>query len=263
MSEAQALAGLGAENPHRRWESAAYLGRNAHRSREVIVALVGTLGDSEEFVRWEAARALAAQEAAHSFSVLVEVLNDPEPLRRAGAAEAMGYQGGEAASVTLCKHLADPDARVRVAVASALRDLADTSAAPCLLPFLTDQDPDVRCAVASALGRIGGPAAAKPLADALSLPGQPLLVRRALAAALVRTAHPEAQPALLAALSDVDPQVRGYAAEALGHIGDEGTVSALSAALSDESALLQGTVASRARQSLVMLERRGRRSHKG
>ena len=262
-SEAEAIVGLKSVNPHCRWESAAYLGRNAHRSREAIAVLVGALADPEEFVRWQAARALAAQEAAHVFPALTEALNDSEPLRRAGAAEAMGYQGGEAASVTLCKYLADPDARVRVAIASALRDLADPSAADCLLPLLADEDPDVRCAVAGALGRIGSPATAKPMADALAQPGQPLLVRRALAAALVRTAHPEAQPALLAALCDVDPQVRGYAAEALGHVGDETAVAALSATSSDESALLQGSVGSRARQALVMLERRGRRFRQG
>jgi HEAT repeat protein len=173
----------------------------------------------------------------------------------------MGYQGGEAASVTLCKHLSDQDPRVRIAVAQALRDLADPSTAPCLLPLLADEDADVRCAAAGALGRIGSPASAKPLADALAQPGQPLLVRRSLAAALVRTAHPETQATLLAALSDPDPQVRGYAAEALGLIGDESTYAALSAAASDEGALLKGTVGSQARQALIMLERRGRRSH--
>jgi HEAT repeat protein len=229
---------------------------------------VEALADPEEFVRWQAARALAAQEAAHSFAMLAEALNDDSPLRRAGAAEAMGYQGGEAASVILCKHLADPEWRVRVAVALALRDLADPSTAPCLLPLLDDKEPDVRCAAASALGRIGSPATAKPMADALSEPGQPLLVRRALAAALVRTAHPEVQPVLLAILStgpqrDPDPQVRGYAAEALGQIGDETAYAALSAATSDEGALLQDTVGSRARQAMTILERRSRRSNLG
>jgi HEAT repeat protein len=262
-SEVQALAGLSSENPHCRWESAAYLGRGAHRSPEAIGALVKALADPEEFVRWQAARALAAQDAAHTFPILAEALDDAEPLRRAGAAEAMGYQGGEAASVTLCKHLADPDPRVRVAVASALRDLADPSSADCLLPLLADEDSDVRCTTAGALGQIGSPVSAKPMADTLLLPGQPLLVRRALAAALVRTAHPEAQSALLAALSDPDPQVRGYAAEALGHIGNEAAIPALAAASSDETALLQGTVGSQARQALAMLERRGRRSQQG
>jgi HEAT repeat protein len=262
-SEAHALAGLQSENPHCRWESAAFLGRSAHRSREAIAALVAALADPEEFVRWQAARALAAQEQANVFPALTDALNDEEPLRRAGAAEAMGYQGGEAASVILCKRLPDPDVRVRLAVAQGLGDLADPTAVPCLLPFLADEDADVRRAVAGALGRIGNPAAAKPLTDALSQSNQPVLVRRAVAAALVHTAHPEAQPALVAVLSpgpgrDSDPQVRGYAADALGQIGDERAYAALSAASADEGLLLKGTVGSRARQALASLERRGR-----
>jgi HEAT repeat protein len=260
-TEAQALAGLRAGTPHTRWESAAFLRRSAHRSQEAIAALMGALADPEEFVRWQAARALAAQEASQVFPALTQALSDPEPLRRAGAAEAMGYQGGEAASVTLCKHVSDRDPRVRVAVAGALRDLVDPNAVSCLLPLLADENTEVRCTAASALGHIGSPASAKPLADALAEPGQPLLFRRALAAALVRAAHPEAQPVLLVALSDPDPQVRGYAAEALGQVGDEAAYAALSAARSDESALLRGTVGSQAREALVMLERRGRRSH--
>jgi HEAT repeat protein len=261
-SEAQALVGLRSENPHCRWESAAYLGRSANRSREAIDALIKALADPEEIVRWQVAQALAAQESAHTFPILSEALGDAEPVRRAGAAEAMGYQGGEAASVVLCKHLDDRDPLVRVAVASALRDLADPSAAQCLLLLLADENSEVRCAAAAALGRIGSPDTAKPMANALLLPGQSLLVRRALAAALVRTAHPEAQPALLAALSDTDPQVRGYAAEALGHVGNETAIAALATASSDETALLQGTVGSQARQALAMLERRGRHSHR-
>lgn len=258
-NEAAARAGLRDKNPHRRWESAALLGRSAQRSEETIEALVQALADPEEFVRWQAACALGAQDPGHVFPALTAALADPEPLRRAGAAEALGYLGGEAATLTLCKHLADPDPKVRAAVANALGSSADPSSVTCLVPYLTDKDPDVRRAVAGALGRIGSPSAAKPMADALSQPGQPLLVRRALAAALVRAGHPDAEEALLAALSDPDPQVRGYAAEALGHIGSEKAYAALAEARSDEARLLQGTVAHRARQALAMLERRGRR----
>jgi HEAT repeat protein len=261
--EARALAGLQSENPHIRWESASNLGRSAHRSPEAIAALVNALTDPEEFVRWQSAQALAAQEAAHVFPELVKALGDHDPLRRAGAAEAMGYQGGEAAAVTLCKQLSDNDPRVRSAAALALGDLADPTAVPCLLPLLDDQDAAARCAVASALGRIGSNTAARPLADALSRPGQPLLVRRALAAALIHAAHPETQPELLSALSDADPQVRGYAAEALGQIGDETSSAALTTACADQGALIQGTVGERARKALAALERRDRHSKKG
>ena len=89
---------------------------------------------------------------------------------------------------------------------------------------------------------------------------QPLLVRRALAAALARAPHPDAQPALLQALSDPDPQVRGYAAEALGHVGNEDAHDALAALRSDKAPLLKGTVGEVAGRALTLLERRGRRA---
>lgn len=259
-SETAALAGLQADNPHRRWESAAILARSAHRSEEAIEALTRALADPEEFVRWQAAQALAAQDPGHVFPALTTALADREPSRRAGAAEAMGYLGGEAASVTLCKHLGDPDPDVRAAVAAGLQSLADPTSVSCLLPYLSDEVPDVRRAVAGALGRIASPSTAKPIAAALSQSGQPLLVRRALAAALVRATHPDARRALLAALADPDPQVRGYAAEALGQLGDETVYAALREAQSDDGALLDGTVGDQARRALTMLERRGRAS---
>jgi HEAT repeat protein len=125
---------------------------------------------------------------------------------------------------------------------------------------LADGDPDVVRAAARALGGICDSCAAVPLAEALIRPDQPLLVRRALAAALARAPHPDAQPALLQALSDPDPQVRGYAAEALGHVGNEAAHDALAALRSDKTALLKGTVGDVAARSLTLLERRGRRA---
>jgi len=94
----------------------------------------------------------------------------------------------------------------------------------------------------------------------LTRPDQPLLVRRALAAALAQAPHPDAQPALLQALADPDPQVRGYAAEALGAVGNEAAHDALAALRSDHAELLKGTVGDVAARALTLLERRGRRS---
>jgi HEAT repeat protein len=99
-----------------------------------------------------------------------------------------------------------------------------------------------------------------PLAEALARPDQPLLVRRSLAAALTSAAHPDAQPVLLTALADPDPQVRGYAARALGHIGNEVAYERLAELLADRSPLLKGTVGDEARTAREMMERRGRRA---
>lgn len=253
------LATLTAPDPSRRWQAAAGLGRNPQRSPDAIAALVEALADPEPFVRWQAAEALSAQETSHVHPVLIATLDAPEPLRRAGAAHALGIIGGEAAAQVLIRHLDDPVSDVRAAVASAIGRVCDPTKIPALLPLLSDEDPDVRRAAAGALGRIGDPVAAAPLAEALVRPEQPVLVRRALAAAILRAPHPDAQPALLRALTDPDAQVRGYAAEALGHVGNEAAHDALASVRTDQSALLKGTVGDRAARALVLLERRGRR----
>jgi len=257
--EPVALAALQSATPRCRWEAAVILGRNPQRSREAIAALVRALGDPEAFVRWQAAEALAAQEAANVFPVLAATLDDPEPLRRAGAAEALGRLGGEAAALILGQHVGDPDPGVRAALATALGQTCDLTSLSLLVGLLTDVGPDVRRAAARALGRLGDPKAAAALATLLAPDAQPLLVRRAAAAAIAAVPHPDARPQLLAALADPDPQVRGYAAQALGHIGDETASGALTALQTDQSRLLHGTVGDRARRALTMLERRGRR----
>jgi len=171
--------------------------------------------------------------------------------------------GGEAAALTLSEHGVDPDSGVRVEVARALGMCGDPTCVSVLIPLLADESFDVRRAAAGALGRGGNLSAAAPLAAALAQPGQHLLVRRSLAAALARLPHPDAQPVLLAALGDPDPQVRGYAAQALGQIGSEASYAALLVAKQDSGRLLQGTVADRAKAALAMLERRGRRAAPG
>ena len=258
--EQAAIAGLQDREAHRRWEAAATLGRNSQRGTLAISGLMETLGDPEPFVRWQAAEALARQEVGRVFPVLSEAMNDADPLRRAAAAEALGKLSGEAACSELRTALADPAAAVRLAAAQALGACGDPTSGPALLPLLADPDPAVVAAAAAALGRIGDAATAVPLAETLYLAEQPLLVRRAVLAALAHVPHPEVQPALLAALNDADAQVRGYAAQALGQVGNETAWTALAALERDDGQLLQGTVADAARRALTLLERRGRQA---
>jgi len=258
--EPAAIGWLRSDEPRCRWEGAEALARNSQRSSEAIAALAVAMADAEPFVRWQAAEALAAQQANRVFPVLRGALADSERLRRQSAAEALGLMGGEAAALTLSEHGADPDSGVRAEVARALGMCGDPTCVSVLIPMLADESSDVRRAGAGALGRGGNLSAAAPLAAALAQPGQQLLVRRALAAALARLPHPDVQPALLAALGDPDPQVRGYAAQALGQIDTEASHAALLAAKQDTGKLLEGTVADRAKAALAMLERRGRRA---
>ena len=258
MSESAALTALRLPIPRQRWEGAIALGRNPQRSTEAIAAMIEALADDEPFVRWQAAEALARQDVTCVFHVLVDALIQGSPLQRAVAAEALARIGGEAATNALCKQIDDPEPGVRLALARALGQIGDPTTAVELVPLLGDQEPDVRRAAARALGQIGSPGTAVPLAEALAQPDQPVLVRRALAAALARAAHPDAQPILWTALADSDPQVRAYAAQALGQIGNEAAYERLAALLSDRTPLLKGTVGGEAQAARTLLERRGR-----
>ena len=261
MSEQNALAALRSTTPRQRWEGASALGRHPQRSTEAIAVLIEALADPEPFVCWRAAEALAAQDATCVFHALTDALTEGQPAQRAGAAAVLGRIGGEAATTALCKQVEDPDPCVRQALAEALGQIGDPTTAVELVPMLDDADADVRRAAAHALGQLGSPGTAVVLAEALARPDQPLLVRRSLAAALASAAqHPDAQPVLLAALADPDPQVRGYAARALAHIGNEVAYERLAELLSDRSRLLKGTVGDEARAAREMMERRGRRA---
>jgi HEAT repeat protein len=257
--EDTAIAKLGAPDARRRWEAAATLGRNSQRSPEAVAALIGAMEDPEPFVRWQAAEALGKQEAGRVFGRLSQALAGPSPLQRAGAAQALGRLSGEAACQALVTALDDKDAAVRTAGAHALGSCGDPTLMQALVPLLEDPDLAARCAAAQALGRIGDTRAAGPLAAALR-PDQHLLFRRAVAAALARVPHPEVQETLLAALRDPDPQVRGYSAQALGQVGNEGAWLALQPLLADTSPLLRSTVAIEARRAVTLLERRGRQA---
>lgn len=259
-SEQGCVESLHATSAAERWQAAAALGQHPMRSPEAIAALVAALSDEEEFVRWHAAEALAKQEVGNVFPTLAVSLADADPLRRAGAARSLGLLGGEAATQALLQRTQDPDSRVRAAVAEALGHIADPTALPALLPLLADPEPLVVRTVSHALSLIGSPTSAGALAAALARPGQPLLVRRALAAALARAPHPDAQPELLAALADPDPQVRAYAARGLGQVGNEAAYAALQDLRGDRSRVIEGTVGQRAERALAMLDRRGRRT---
>jgi HEAT repeat protein len=271
-SEEGCLDALRAESATQRWRAAATLGRHPLRSPEVVAALIEALTDSEEFVRWQAAAALAQQEAGRVYPALAAALRSHNPVLRAGASQALGLLHDEAATQALLSALDDREPRVRASVASALGEIGDPTAIPRLIPLLQDRAPDVVRATARALSRIGTGAAStaaansaiasasRALADSLTQPDQPLLVRRALAAALAGVPHPDTQPQLLAALDDPDPQVRGYAVQALGQVGGEDTHAALRARQADRGRLIKGTVGDQAGRALAMLERRGRRA---
>ena len=134
---------------------------------------------------------------------------------------------------------------MRVAAAQALGPPWRSHYGPALVPLLGDPDPAVvAAAVAAAIGRIGDAGTAVSLAETLYNVDQPLLVRRSCGSPPSPTFRiRKSQPTLFDALNDPDAQVRGYAAQALGQVGNEAAWTALGALQKDNSRLLEeGTV---------------------
>jgi HEAT repeat protein len=258
-SESAAVAALADPHASRRWEACAILGRSSQSSPAALAALASALTDPEPFVRWQAAEALGAQEPGNVFTLLRSLITDSTAIKRAGAVTALGRMGGEGACLEVRRVVADDDSSVRLAACEALARCADPTSAKLLVPLLRDPDVAVASAAAHALGILGTPAVACDLAAVLSTPGCPLLLRRALAAALAHAPHPETQETLLSALADADPQVRAYAAKALGGVGDDLAYQALSQLREDNSTVLSLTVADHASRAMALIERRGRR----
>ena len=141
---------------------------------------------------------------------------------------AAGRLSDERAAGPLITALHDLDPPLRAESARALGALGSPQAVPGLIAALqTDADTDTRAAAAYALGLLGDPRAIDPLlaklADASEDPG----VRGFAAEAFTWHRERRAVPALIAALSDPLPEVRFWAAFALGELGDPAALGEL------------------------------------
>jgi HEAT repeat protein len=191
--------GLSDPDPEVRLASVEVFESLGNDAAPAATALTRTLGDSNRFVRWAAARALSnidpeadPKAAETAVPALARVLFDPDLNTRMAAAATLEKYGRVAkrAVPEMARAVAtgDPDSRVAVIRAVEAVDPADAQPAiPVLSRSLTHPDNRVRRVAAEALGRIG-PAAR------------------------------QAEPALRRALDDSDDLVRKAAAEALMNI---------------------------------------------
>ncbi len=173
--------------------------------------------------------------------------------------KAMG--GDESAVRALIGALRSSDRRVRDAAYKALIEVGPP-AVPALIGTLNDDDPAIREYAAATLGGIGDMRAVKPLTAMLdgsrrrryiaawalgelkaagatgllvkSLGDKNDAVQRESARALMKIGPP-AVPALITALDDPNPDVREYAARALGVIEDKRAEEPLVKALGDKN----------------------------
>jgi HEAT repeat protein len=164
------------------------------------VALIPFLRDPESSIRMMAAKVLGDARIGQAATPLVDRLGDSDEEVRRAAAEALGSLGVAETAPSLELALGDRQAEVRQAAAHALGALRVRTTIPALLRRLGEQEPEasVRSAALEALGNLKAPEAR---ADARRL------------------------------LTDPDPGVRMAAGTLLFELGDEASVTPLTALL--------------------------------
>lgn len=139
----------------------------------------------------------------------------------------------------LIDSLKDEDLNVQKNCARALVDIGEPAVKP-LIQALESKKWRVRWYVAEILGEIGDKAAVHPLIKLLQDENNG--VRSNSLIALVLIGEASVNP-LIKALEDGNWQVKWYAAEALGELGDKTAVSVLIKSLKDENSLVKKTAA--------------------
>jgi HEAT repeat protein len=217
----------------------------------------------------EAVLRLLDERRVHDKAGLHRVLNDEteaSPVREV-AAWVLGRAGDRRDSTTLARSLEDlQPSRVRRAAAQALGLLPSPAATDALISRL-DEDPEdeVRAAAAAALGVLGSRKSADALCRRITDPSEDDEVRGFSAEALghVLAHRPRSMKSLevlRAALTDPSANVRFWAVFALGEAGDISDVARLQQLEADAAEAFGGaTVADEARQSIKQIRARAAR----
>ncbi|HZP89446.1 MAG TPA: HEAT repeat domain-containing protein [Actinomycetota bacterium] len=186
----------------------------------------------------------------------IQALQDPSPAVRRTATASLARLRDPSAAGALGKALGDPDPEVRVGVVRALGVIDDESVLGLLVTALNDPDERVRGVTSEVLTEWSSPAVAKRLAGVLAIPAlresaTELLLRMGASAVellidVLLQGHQEVTSIVgellgrivgvdgfLVQASDVDPDRRLRAIEALTAIGGPGVLEALVPRLSD------------------------------
>jgi HEAT repeat protein len=174
---------------------------------------------------------------------------------RLRAAWLLGRLDGSALAPLLIA-LADPDHALRAEAARALGSLDSPEAIPALVQALRhDADAATREAAAWALGLIGTDDVIDPLLESLADSAETPSVRGQAAESLSGARNARAIPSLIAALDDPSPEVRYWAAFALGELSAQDALPALERLAANDTAIADrhGSVADEARAAIAII----------
>jgi HEAT repeat protein len=233
------------------------------RATPALVDLIKT-ADKQAWMYQNIIGTLGATNSPDSFAVLAPLLKEPQPSIRAAAACQLLRSKDPRAVPLVAEAMGDSSAEVRERVADALGNAKPTHARGSLERLLKDRDGTVRAAAAKGLSRLGDVQSADALTTVLQ--DDDMVARAAAAIALVQLGDPRGEPAFLrclkdpsaprrqqalmavysspiktgetplavaAAFADRTQKVQYAGAMALGAIGTDAAVDALSAQITD------------------------------
>ncbi|ADW71588.1 HEAT repeat domain-containing protein [Granulicella tundricola] len=177
---------------------------------------------------------LLAQAQVDNVQLQIVRLQDADPVVRTIAVIALGQFKDARAIDPLLASLKDPDSLVRMIAASSLSGFKEPREVPPLIAALSDPNGDVSMAAGFTLGDLQDPRAIPAMISALA-------DHRGGGMSLTRMGH-AAVPALIEALHDSNPKVRGGVAEALATLKDSAAVTPLLAAIHDPDAAVRRSV---------------------
>jgi HEAT repeat protein len=236
-------AELSASEPvTRRW--AANLLRQVKGAEEPAAAALRPLSaDPDPEVRFAVGQALAAVKDAQALEILLPLANSGVPWMRYGALHALGGLGDPRAIPGLVRAFQDPDVNIRMRAASALQALGEP-AVGALIELGQTGDSEARASVLHCLRQIGSHRAAPMAASQLEDPDK--YVRAAAISCLTRVLPQIGRSVLQPHVVDPEPWVRRVVCEALGELGEPGSILLLLQRLKEDDDIGVRAAAARA-----------------